>query len=396
MSLSAKLLVLGSALVQRAMPLTIGFVVASLFGASDYADTVLLINAANLCGSLPTLAVTPQILRTLDERMAIWLASRGFLAGTPFIFAATLSVSGYMGSIGDAFFLFTYSSGVFVFGIAQAILNQQMRHFDALVHAGAISILSLVSGLCVYGFDASSSAFRVLLGVTMLLLSLASFFLARRQNLKAGNAFPGTQLAADFSNAIWSGVFSALVLGGLFVSNYRVKMSGSHSDYVAFSLGLQMFAVVVFVPGAMSSYFVPKLVRANSASARQSMNAAVQSYLVVGLLAFFGAVALSPWLLRYLDQQPSTRQFEIFVLIQAAAMLAAVNAAYNQVLVVLGRFAFMAGLSLVWLTTMLCVQLFQDGGTWIALSLVVAYGTLVVTSGLGCHRALLAAQARAS
>ena len=388
MSLRARFVVLSAALLARAMPLAIGFIVATLFGSKDYADTVLLITAANLCGVLPMLAVTPLVLRSQDDGMAVWLALRGILAGLPLILAGSLLVSRYLESIGNGFFLFAYSSAVFVLGVAQSLHNQRMENTKALLHACAVVSVALVTGVVAYLAVGSKTVFLDALAAAMLAAALLSFASIRHRARTHAEA-PDPHPAAGLLDALWSGLFSLFVIAGLFLAGLKAKHAGDPAEYVAFSLGLQVFSVVVFIPGALSSYFIPRMVRAEIGTLRDDVTATVRAYAMIGVLAFAGAMIISPLCFRYLQQPGEPRLFGIFALVQFAALLAAVNAAYNQVLVGLARFSMLALLSLLWLLVLLAgLLLGDDRGIWIAAALAAAYGVLVLASGYACRRAI--------
>lgn len=389
MSLHARFVVLSAALLARVMPLAIGFVVATLFGSKDYADTVLLITAANLCGVLPMLAVTPQVLRSQDSSLALWLASRGIIVGIPLILGGTLLASRHLESIGNGFFLFAYSAAVFVFGLAQALHNQRMENAEALLHAVAVAMVSLASGVMAYLVVGSKTAFLDALAAAMLAAALLSFASIRYRHVRMHVVRPVRDFTAGSLDALWSGLFSFLLIAGLFVAGLNAKQADDPPAFVAFSLGLQVFSVVVFIPGALSSYFIPRLVRSEPGTLRRGVNSTMRAYVVVATLMFGLAMAISPLCFQYLQLPLEPRLFSIFALIQLAAVLAAVNAAYNQVLVGLGRFFALAMLSLAWFLVLLGAQSFgYGGGVWIASTLVIAYGVLVFASGIACHKAL--------
>ncbi len=389
MSLHARFVVLSAALLARAMPLAIGFIVATLFGSKDYADTVLLITAANLCGVLPMLAVTPLVLRSKDDGMAVWLASRGILAGLPLILAGSLLVSRYLEPIGNGFFLFAYSSAVFVLGVAQSLHNQRMENAKALLHACAVVAVALVGGVVAYIAAGSRAVFLDALAAAMLAAALLSFASIRRRYACTHVSVPRRDFMTGSLDALWSGLFSFLLIAGLFIAGLKAKHAGDPPAFVVFSLGLQVFSVVVFIPGALSSYFIPRLVRSEPGALRSGVNSTVRAYTTIAMLLFVVVIVISPICFWYLQQPLGSRLFSIFALIQLAALLAAINAAYNQVLVGLGRFFTLAILSLVWLLVFLGAQSLGGGGVvWIASALVIAYGVLVLTSRFACRKAL--------
>ena len=383
MSLRSSALVLAAALLTRAMPLAIGVLVATFFGPSDYADTVLMITAANLCGSLPMLAVTPLILRSPDDALATWLARRGVALGLPLILVAALLVSPVLNLVGNWVFLFCYSAAVFVFGVAQTLHNQRLDNLRALFHATAVTAAALFAAVATYLAGGAVWLVVNALAATMLAASLLSFALIR----VAAKPQPKPHFASGALNALWSGLFSLLVIAGLFISASRARHAGDPDGYVAFSLGLQVFSIVVFIPGAMSGYFIPKLVRAGAETGTR-IGPAVRAYLLLAVPAFCAAVALSPLFFRYLEQPPQPRLIAIFALIQFAAVLAAVNAAYNQVLVASGRFATLAMLSAGWLLTLVGVLWLRGDQTiWIAAAIALAYAALVFASRHACRSA---------
>lgn len=389
MSFRTQFIVLSAALLTRAMPLAIGFLVATLFTSGDYADTVLLITAANLCGSLPLLAVTPQVIRSESREMAVWLASRGILAGTPVILAAAWMAAHYLGEPSSRIFLAAYASAVFVLGITQSLQNQRMESRSALLHASAISAIALMGGLFGYLAGAAVAQFLNALAVTMLVAGLLSFDSIRRRSSRLGGGFSRPHIASGALDALLSGLFGILLLAGLFAAGLRAKQAGDPAAYVAFTLGLQAFSVVVFVPGSLSSYFVPRLIQSGVAAAPSALALAVRIYTFIAILMFLLALLLAPLLFYYLNQAGEARQWVVFTLIQLAAVLAATNAAYNQLLVGLGRFFALAILSLTWLVVL--ASLLAVAGSrveWVAGALVAAYAVLVLISGCVCRHEL--------
>lgn len=390
MSIAGRVVVVSAALFARMMPLAVGLMMAGLFDSKTYTEAVLLITAANLCGCLPMLAVTPQVLRASDAGMAVWLASRGLIVGLPLILFGTLLVSKLLPTAHSTFFLFAYAAAMFVLGVTQSVLNQGMQDTRALIHAGAVTISALLAGMA--GFAAGGKPVVVLnvLSATMLLAALFSFARIRIRHERAAVEFHKPHFGSDALEALWSGLFSFFVIAGLFLSASMAGKSTDHPDFVAFSLGLQMFSVVVFIPGALGSYFIPRLVRSGAADAAASSGVVVRSYAWLAMLSLVAAMALSPLCFRYLQVAAQAEQYMIVALIQLAAALAAINAAYNQVLVGQGRFAMLASFSLLWLLVVSAVQFVAGGRViWIAGSLIIAYGALVVASAAACRRALV-------
>ncbi len=372
------------------MPIAIGFLVATFFGARSYANAVLLITAANLSGSLPTLAITPSVIRCEDNREAAWLATRGVIIGLLLILAITTIVVHSIGMPESWIFLSSYTSAVFVNGVSQAVQNQQVRNFSALCHAGIISAASVLAALCSLSFLRDLNVFLDTLGITMLLVTIASFLDARlHHGVAAGETTIKPVGAGQVWNALYSGLFGLMLLAGLFFSNLRAKNSGDIEGVVAFALGLQVFSVVVFVPGALSSYFIPALVRAGRGSAEGMLAAAQRTYLALGLPMCVIALLASPLLFRYLHIALSLHNLLTYGLIQAAAALAALNAAYNQLWVSMGRFALMAGLSALWLLSLFgCQAIFGRDTVLISLSLLIAYGILIIAAWQAARRAI--------
>lgn len=389
LSVRARLAVLSAALLARMMPLTIGLLVATLFTPADYADTVVLLIAANLCGSMPMLAVTPLVIRSESSGMAIWLASRGLVVGIPIIALSAWAAAQYLSEPGSGAFVSAYASAVFVLGVAQSLQNQQMENNRALLHAGAVTALALLGGLVGYLGEGTVSGFVHSLAGTMLVASLVSFASILLRHDRLGQCLLKPHLATGASDAIWSGLFSLFVVGGLFIAGARVKHAGDESAYVAFTLGLQVFSVVVFIPGALSSYFVPRLVRSSAAEAQDALVAAVRAYALIGATALLVAMLAAPMLFHHLLQPAAPHQWAIFALIQIAALLAAINAAFTQALVSMGRFGVLALLSLAWLAVLLgCLVVAERHVVWIAAALAIAYAALVPVSGTVCRRAL--------
>ena len=377
-----KILVVSAALLSRLMPIAIGFLVATIFGARSYADAVLLITAANLSGSLPTLAVTPLVIRCSDNNEAITLATRGVIVGAAVILVATACISQYLKIPGAWVFLLTYTCAVFVLGVSLAVHNQQMRNLAALWHAGLVSVLSLGAAMCSLLFSFKSHTFLATLGISMLVISMVSF-LTLHLHRRATETKPlvNSLGSAKLSDALLSGMFSLLVIAGLFLSNLRARNTGDPEGIIAFAVGLQVFSVVVFVPSALSSHFIPALVRAGEASTKGMLVAAQRTYLMLGVPMCLVALAASPLLFRYLHVSFAGPNFLTFGLIQVAALLAAINAAYNQVWASLGRFSLMAGLNAIWLLSVLASQAILGGGTvMVSLSLVVGYAVLMVAA----------------
>ena len=391
LSVRAGFAVLAAALMARMMPLAIGLLVATLFTSADYADTVVLLTAANLCGALPMLAVTPQVIRSESSGMAMWLASRGLVVGIPIIALSAWATVQYLREPGSGFFVSAYASALFVLGVAQSLHNQRMENSRALLHAGAVTTLAVFGGLLGYLGDGTVSGFVHSLAGTMLVAALISYssIWLRRDRLASSLSKP--HLATGVGDAIWSGFFGLLVVAGLFIAGARVKHAGDEAAYVAFTLGLQVFSVVIFIPGALSAYLVPRLVRSGAAGARDALTATVRTYALIGVVALLSAMLVAPVLFQYLQQPAEPRQWWIFALIQVAAVLAAINAAFTQTLVSMGRFRALAMLSLAWLVVLLgFLVVARLDGVWIAAALAIDYAVLVSASGTVCRRALSA------
>jgi hypothetical protein len=175
-------------------------------------------------------------------------------------------------------------------------------------------------------------------------------------------------------------------MGGLFITAAYARSLGDLQGFVAFSAGLQVFSIVIFIPGALSSYFVPRLSKASDAAFFATIRSALKTYLILGCISCLGALVIGPVLLAHLGLSLDLRTFLIYGIVQLAAALAALNAAFNQLLVSAGRFSMLTALSALWLLVLLLVQyVLEADAISVSLSLFIAYSVLLLSSWLACR-----------
>jgi hypothetical protein len=374
--------VVGSAMLSRALPLALGFLIASKFEAAVYADAVLWLTAANLAGALPTLAITPHVLRSQSAGEALHLASRGVLVGIPLIVISTSAIAPLLGNGRSIFFLVTYTSGVFMIGVSQAILNQARRNKAAFRHAAAVSTVTLLTATVATVNSASAERVLVHVGVALGVGSALSLYFASRKVVADGNVGQQHVLGRQqLWDAIYSGFFNLLLIAGLFVCGLAARSSGDAQGFASFSLGMQMFSVIVFVPGALSSYFVPRLTRNGSVS--ENFRGIFVAYAKLGAFAFVVALVLLPILFAHVGIDRTERNVITYALIQVSALVAATNAAFNQSFVSEGRFRKLAALSVLWFIALVgSLALMPRTSTMVAFSVLVAYVIVLVAAAV--------------
>jgi hypothetical protein len=95
-------------------------------------------------------------------------------------------------------------------------------------------------------------------------------------------------------DALLSASFGVLMMLGFYLTNLGATQIANTANRAVVAVGLQLFAIVVFVPGALSSYIVPKLRSADVAGARSLVLRSATIYLVFGSVAVLVVLLLRP------------------------------------------------------------------------------------------------------
>lgn len=388
------LLVVLSAVALRSIPLIAGLIVARSNGAARYADFVLAMSLLNLVGSIFQLGVVPQVLSSrADSSRGTFGARAAVVAVWLFaIVAAVLLVSGLF-RFGDAAiyaFAAGASLGLLAASLASAMLCRAQQFRTLVWQSGGFLGTSLVGMLAVVTPGVSSVVSLWMAGALIAGAGLVWMHVTARGQTGAWR-FPrggDGEWRAFLRNAAFSAAFGTMMMLGYYLGNVRAVSIEDPQLRGSVALGLQMLALVVFVPGALSSYFVPRFQRLEGRdSSRQFVANAARVYLLLGVGTATACLLMMPVIAMAWDLEVRRESMLIFATLMFAAVLASTNAVFNQLFVSLRAFGAQAIFGCVWVLVVAGVLHWAPpSGTNVGLALVSGYAVLLASLMLYARR----------
>lgn len=382
----------------KVAPILFGLFLSRQFGALALASFVLLLTYVSALVALPTLGATPQIIRAGahdDAEAAVVSAIRGSLVLLALALAGSLLW--WLGMAPRALLALPVSpllmqgwvallgAGLVLYGLAQSTAAQQERHFAIGAWSVAIYLGAAGAGMAagrwpglVAGLPGDAAAITAY-GAVFLGLTLC-FFIASQRPLAtawacAGALWRGDELQVALRGAFSTSLFGLITLVGLYVLMHVAQQRMSATEGATFALAFQLFQAGIFLPSVLGAIVVPSMVAADRDG---EQDAAVLHrrtrgvYLGIGIVWLLASLLLArPLLSLYgLEAIGATG----IVLMQAAAVLAGLQAYFIQRFVALGRFGLLASASLLWAVTGYAVlMLAPEGLLGSVAALVAAY-----------------------
>lgn len=366
------LIFVGSTGLAKLLPLLFGVCLASLVGLQSYVYFVQVLAQANFLTALATVSYTQMILSSktlVNER------STQDLALSAIVFSAIVSTLGGLWAAQTVFHT-TPCNGdwgcraisqtglcVALYSFGNSVLMIQMSQLNAELKGARAGILLLYGLGLPYAIGALGLAMNirdttVLLPIAVALsgVALAAYWSANRAYLTAYKTRSlGPLVARSLPQTREHGyimLFAALVLYAHAHALTAVSAANDHALAATFSLGYQLFAIGLFVPGVLGNLVVPLLGRRGPHSTKRPTPIAA-AYLAISLASMTVVQVFGSHILSWYGLEPSNANRSILLTLQVAVVFASLNALVNQRLAAERRYGAMAGLSIVYLLTLL-------------------------------------------
>lgn len=387
------LIFVGSTGLAKLLPILFGLFLASMVGLQSYVYFVEILAQANFLTALATVSYTQMILssnRLRNERHPQDLALSAL------VFAAIVSALGGLWAAQTAFHSTPCTGdwdcrasgqrGVWValYSFGNSALMIQMSLLNAKLKGARAGILLLCGLGLPYAIGALSFALNLrdvslLLAIAVALpgVALAAYWAANRAYLTEHRTLSlRTLVARSLPQTREHGyimLFAALVLYAHANALSTVSAANDHTLAATFSLGYQLFAIGLFVPGVLGNLVVPLLGRRGQQSADGTCPIAA-AYLVISLASMAFVQAFGSYMLSWYGLEPSDANRSILMVLQVAVVFASLNALVNQRLAAERRYGAMAGLSIVYLVTLLlAIYLTGHDAASVAYCIVASY-----------------------
>lgn len=296
------LLVVCAGMLQRALPLLLGIVVANFYGLQSLTQMTFFIVVINTLSIFVSAGLGPALLATLPSFKGEIRAEndviRSFLI---FVFTMLLLVGcivvplfGVKYGVLSAVAYYLGGMGLVFFGVVIAAFQALGHYLKAAVSAATFFVfIAVIVALFVFS-DSDFSGFLLCIGGAYLLsgLSLLAYLITvRKISLVGGVNFSKVAGVVVSAGPIF--IFNALWMVSVFVLNGQLIEDVSAQEYGAFSLGYQWFSVLVFIPGILAGVFIPHLKQMSSHEDARVLALRLSIYYfgfaLVVLLALFAA-----------------------------------------------------------------------------------------------------------
>lgn len=299
--------------------------------------------------------------------------------------------------------VFLYSAGYFFLSLSSALLNREKRHAAAGYRWILISALSFVMG-SVFIFFTSYSLFLTTFSFVWAAVGFESWWIIRtkkqgkesnkevgleqkkseerNKQLKNKMPFkfpsslklPSISIILSMMKSIYSSLFGLPFLVVFFLLGQQVNFSSDIDNKAAFFLGFQLFSIILFIPGALGSVFVPRLSQAMSTHKRKLIFQLSSFYFLVGLGWLILIYLILPYLFQWYGISPNRELFVMVLVWQIAGIFAALGAIQNQLLVAFNDYSFLLLGSLIWAALVLLISTsFENAMLGGAIGTLVSY-----------------------
>jgi hypothetical protein len=362
----------------RAMPIILGVIFARTFEPNIYSTYVLFVVAANLVASIPMMGNSLLILSArnslIEEGMVhravhMTLIVQGFSYLVMFGFGEWNRLSAgnadEISQISMLLALYPFSLGYAMTGMAVAFWNKMGMRFCASACWTFTSILSLLccSGVVLYGGTATSAIVALsggwLVGGAACVYILIRFVRASNVDSSLVAALHPRTNAWEWTRQVMQvvllGVPSIIFLLGFYLLLQQVKADNDEILGAEFSLGYQIFSIVLFVPGVLGNVVTPRLVelQKNLLAERKLIKKVLLIYIGYAGVVIALVTLYLPWLMSIFNIPNSATGRWMILTLQAAAFGAAIQALMNQWMAASRLFNYILGTALVWLLCLL-------------------------------------------
>lgn len=233
----------------------------------------------------------------------------------------------------------------------------------------SVAMLALMASACVQSSGEAAVAIRAI-GWRR----IAVGFRLRRSTVMEVLAISGPMFLASLLAGSGAWLVGRIILAG----------PGGEREFALFTIGLQWFALALFLPGMVSRVMLPRLVRAESGGAggvasRQIVRLAVAITVSVAAAVAMSGVLLAPWILRLYGDRYVAGGRWISAYLIAGVVSAPANSVLNALLARNGQWLWLA-LTILWAVVLIVAAYgLRSFGPWGGgATYIIAYGTLTV------------------
>lgn len=399
------LIFVGSTGLAKLLPLLFGLLLTSLVGSHSYVHFVEILAQANFLTALATVSYTQMILASNTPEDS---HNPQHLAVSALVFAAIVSALGGLWAghaVPDAIpcngnwacrapaqtglWVALYSFGNSVLMVQMSLLNAKLKG----VRAGILLLCGLslpyAVGALGLALNADDKVLLSAIAATLPIVALTAYWSANHTYLRALRlSSVRTLVALSLPRTREHGyimLFSALILYAHAHALTAVNTANDHAAAAAFSLGYQLFAVGLFVPGVLGNLVVPLLGRRGQHSTK-GVGPISAAYLVISLTSLSLVQIFGAHILSWYGLEPSKVSQGTLLTLQVAVVFASLNALVNQQLAARRRYGAMAGLSIVYLVTLLLAGYFNGHGAASVANAIVASYLVTLMMGMAIVR----------
>lgn len=329
----------------------------------------------------------------------LWILS--IIVGFAFALAVLLLPANWMdGGLGVPRWILAL--GVFAMGLdvvpSGGIVGLE-RYSAATLTAGA-SAMVLIFGAIFAGFSGSAVAAMAAFVVSSLIQSTGNTIVVLREvgwhklvrharmgrpELRNVLSFAGPMLGVSLLAASGSWVVGRIILTG---------PAGEHG-FALYAIGLQWYALALFIPGTVSRVLLPRLVRSRLQLHQNGSRELVRRGAVVTLVAAsvvsVGGFTLSPWLIKFYGSSYEVDKWLLGAFLVAAIPSAPVNTVGNAIVIAEGQRVWFL-MILLWFSLIVVTAMAVDEqGAWGG-ALALGFSSLalaVLTVSIGRKRGVV-------
>lgn len=389
---------IGSSGVGKLLPLLFGMYIANMVGHEGYALLVQVLVQSNFLTTVATVSYVQLILSNKGSQLNDVAGQYSIRA---VIFAAIVSIVGggwaaYI-MLGQA----RCSGGegcwaaviiglvVAVYALGNSTLTIVMAQFNSDLQNARAGLSMFVGLLVPYGVGFfvvwADLNYLLVFSIVAILLMVVALGLYWRRNMKLlvelnSKEFLG---ALRQSLPLERGQIHIMVFVGaiLFSHSYaisQVNLENGAQAAAVFALGYQLFAVGLFVPGALGNVVVPRLSREKEDGA-VNMTKLFGVYVTVALVWLASIYLLGKPMLAWYGLEINSDNMAILLILQGAVVFGAINALLNQQLAAKKNFFALAMLALLYLAVLyMCGVVMGFAADFAAAGILISYMTVVV------------------
>lgn len=365
------LLIVGVAF-SKLFPILFGAYLIRNFGKNQYSSFVLLIAYCNALMALSIMGVVPSILRAslhIDPLRKIrTLAIASFIIllvsiGVSEIYWRIFSVNPLLPLINEVNSSILVSSapvvlyclGAAFLAIASAKCNHESNNHYSGIGSILVGGLAMLSGVSVGQYFENSVLSVLAFSAGYFLFGAIFYYIifntGKYKIYLVSNNIHWASVPSEFGNILKASCFGILALATFYLINRGVHLYNSISEIAIFSLGFQLFTISIFLPSVLGNALVPRLVKDKSNKPGFFSDIEKNSFISYFLIGFgwISVVALLlSSVLDYYGIEITADSKRVVMLMQVCAILAGINAVFNQKFVAEGRFALLAILYGIW------------------------------------------------